>query len=102
MITRQPPCAARLIFIALRLTGDGDSGAVARLTLALLTPLLASQSRTDSTLVPATLDALLAFLASLSPAALKVCGPFSPTAHLPPFTWPSPDTLLLNGCPLRW
>lgn len=43
----------------------------AQLTLALLAPLLESQSRVDAGLIPGTINALLNFLQALTPTALK-------------------------------
>lgn len=44
---------------------------VAQLTLALLPPLLESQSRVDAGLIPGTVTALLNFLQALTPTALR-------------------------------
>lgn len=48
---------------------SGDE--TAQLTLALLAPLLESQSRVDAGLIPGTVAALLSFLQALTPTALK-------------------------------
>eukprot|EP00045_Choanoeca_perplexa_P018473 m.292787 g.292787 ORF g.292787 m.292787 type:complete len:4258 (-) comp17829_c0_seq1:6294-19067(-) len=58
-----------------QVTKSSGSDALAQLTLALLTPLLESQSAVDSSLIGNTVQALLLFLQTLSPSALKNTAP---------------------------
>ena len=66
--------AAAAVATGRRAPAVGASQApLAELTLALLPPLLESQSSVDSALIKTTVQAMLNFLKSLSPQGLKVC-----------------------------